>query len=46
MSEARIYQLPAEQTLTGVAYALERFLREEKSLEAEGLSVGLSLIHI
>ena len=40
MSEARIYQLPAEQTLTGVAYALERFLREEKSLEAEGLSVG------
>ena len=40
MSEARIYQLPAEQTLTGVACALERFLREEKSLEAEGLSVG------
>lgn len=40
MSEARIYQLPAEQTLTGVAYALERFLREEKSLEAEGVSVG------
>ena len=41
MSEARIYQLPAEQTLTGVAYALERFLREEKSLMRSSTSTGV-----
>ena len=40
MSEARIYQLPEERTLADVAQALERHLREKKSLETEGVSCG------
>ena len=40
MAEARIYQLSDQVSLSQVKQALERFLREDKSLEAEGVACG------